>query len=61
MEKTDSKDDETADESDGGCDLRTGPFVGMGLVDEFDDLGYGEGHDSHGTDGDILRSREELW
>ena len=60
MEKTDSKDDETADESDGGCDLRTGPFVGMGLVDEFDDLGYGEGHDSHGTDRHIFGSCEEL-
>lgn len=61
MEKTNPKDDETADEGDGGRDLRTGPFVGMGLVDVFDDLGDGEGHDSHGTDGDILRSREELW
>ena len=60
MEQANSEDNEPANECDGGGDLRTGPFIGMGLIDVLDDLGDGEGHDSHGADGHVFRSREEL-
>jgi hypothetical protein len=48
------------DESDGCGDLWASPFVGVGMLYMFNDLSYGQGHDSHGADRHILGSGEEL-
>lgn len=58
--ETDAEYDETADECHRCRNLVSGPLVGVTLVDGCDNSGNREGHDSDGTDRDILGCSEQL-
>lgn len=59
-EQADGEDDESGDEGEGGCDDRASKDLSSWLpLDVRDDLGDLEGHDSDGTDGDILGGRKD--
>lgn len=58
--ETDAEHDETADECHRRRNLVSGPLVGVTLVDSCDNPGNREGHDSDGTDRDILGCSEQL-